>query len=124
MLSAQAILMRSTVAGLSKGKSVVAPQSLLQAVTSLCHVMSHDITCHVSPTHLEAAIASLMAKKTLLARNSGGSPMALRRGEEKGGRRGGGRRRGEGEEEGGGGERRGGGRRRGKERPHVLIKKQ
>ena len=36
MLSAHAILMRSTVAGLSKGKSVVAPQSLLQTVTSHC----------------------------------------------------------------------------------------
>ena len=36
MLSAHAILMRSTVAGLSKGKSMVAPQSLLQTVTSHC----------------------------------------------------------------------------------------
>ena len=36
MLSAHAILMCSTVAGLSKGKSVVAPQSLLQTVTSHC----------------------------------------------------------------------------------------
>ena len=61
---------------------MVAPQSLLQAVTSLCHVMSCDITSR--ETHLEAAIAFLMAKKTLLARNSGGSPMALRRREEKG----------------------------------------
>ena len=45
MLSAQAILMRSAVAGLSKVKSVVTPQSLLQEGSDItvCHVMSCDI---------------------------------------------------------------------------------
>ena len=43
---------------------------------TLCHVMSCDIMHHVRQTHLEAAIASLMAKNTLEARNRGGSPIA------------------------------------------------